>query len=385
MKPVTIQAVHSLEERKEFLRFPWEIYQSDPHWVPPIFSERVQFTDPEHNPFFQHAEVDFFQAKRGDQTVGTIAAFTNFRHNEYHQENIGFFGFFEVLQDPEAAQALLTTAEDWARERGHNALRGPAQFDTNDECGLLVDGFDDSPRILMTYNPPYYQQYLEDCGYQKEIDLWAYKLGTQEFIAKIGERLNRLTNKILARRNIVVRKLDMKIFDAEVEKVKNLYNGAWSKNWGFVPMDDAEFDHLAEELHQIIDPDLVFIAEKEGQPVGFSLSLLDLNQPLRLAYPRPNTPEWWLMAKLGWHWKVRGQVDWVRVFALGVISEFRSLGIDAVFYYRTAQEAIKKGIKFGEMSWILENNAEMNKPIQAMGSEVYKTYRFYQKDLSLTP
>ena len=233
MKPVTIQAVHSLEERKEFLRFPWEVYQSDPHWVPPIFSERIQFTDPEHNPFFQHAEVDFFQAKRGDQTVGTIAAFTNFRHNEYHQENIGFFGFFEVLQDPEAAQALLTTAEDWARERGHNALRGPAQFDTNEECGLLVDGFDDSPRILMTYNPPYYQQYLEDCGYQKEIDLWAYKLGTQDFIAKIGERLNRLTNKILARRNIVVRKLDMKIFDAEVEKVKGPLQRGLVQELGF--------------------------------------------------------------------------------------------------------------------------------------------------------
>ena len=381
MEPVTVKKVTSLEERKEFLRFPWRVYRGDPYWVPPIFSERVQFTDPEQNPFFQHAEVDFFCAYRGDTMVGTIAAFTNHRHNQYQDENVGFFGFFEVLQDLEAAQSLLTTAEDWARERGHTALRGPAQFSTNDECALLVDGFDDSPRILMTYNPPYYKDYLEELDYQKAIDLWAYKLATEEFIEIIGERLHRITNKILDRRNIVVRKLRMEEFNKEVEKVKDLYNGAWSKNWGFVPMDDAEFDQLAEELHPIVDPDLVFIAEKDGQPVGFSLSLLDLNQPLRLAYPQPDTPEWWLMAKLGWHWKIRKRVNWVRVFALGVIPEYRSLGIDAVFYYRTAEEAIKKGIQYGEMSWILENNQKMNKPIQAMGGEVYKTYRFYEKAL----
>jgi len=381
MAPITIRKVTSLEDRKEFLSFPWKVYQDHPHWVPPIFSERLAFTDPEQNPFFKHAEVDFFLALRGDQIVGTIAAFTNFRHNEYQNENVGFFGFFEVLEDPAAARALLTTAEDWARERGHNALRGPAQFSTNDECGLLVDGFDDSPRILMTYNPPYYQDYLEEVGYHKAQDLWAYKLATQDFLEIIGERLHRLTNKILDRRNIVVRKLNMKDYEAEVEKVKDLYNGAWSKNWGFVPMDDAEFDQLAEDLRAIIDPDLVFVAEKDGKPVGFSLSLLDLNQPLRLADPQPTTPEWWLMGKLIWHWKVRKQVDWVRVFALGVIEEYRTLGIDAVFYYRTAREAIRKGIKYGEMSWILEDNTEMNKPIQAMGGKIYKTYRFYERDL----
>lgn len=381
MKPVTISQVTSQEERKAFLRFPWTVYQDDPYWVPPIFSERLDFTNPDKNPFYNHADVALFTARRGEDMVGTIAAFSNHRHNEYQGENIGFFGFFEVLQDPEAAQALLTTAENWAREQSHTALRGPAQFDTNDECGLLVEGFDDSPRILMTYNPRYYMDYLEDNGYQKARDLWAYKLATQKFVDNIGERLDRITNKILARRNITVRNLDMRNFESEVELVKDLYNSAWSKNWGFVPMDDAEFDHLAEQLRQIIDPDLVFVAIKEGKPVGFSLSLLDLNQPLRLAYPTPDTPEWWVMAKLVWNWKVMGRVDWVRVFALGVIDEFRSLGIDAIFYYKTAKAAMQKGVKFGEMSWVLEDNAEMNKPIQAMGGEVYKTYRFYEKSL----
>lgn len=381
MKPVTISQVTSLEERKAFLRFPWTVYEDDPYWVPPIFSERLDFTNPDKNPFYKHADVALYTARRGEDMVGTIAAFSNHRHNEYQGENIGFFGFFEVLQDPEAARALLARAEDWAREQGHTALRGPAQFDTNDECGLLVDGFDDSPRILMTYNPRYYMDYLEDNGFQKARDLWAYKLATQKFVDNIGERLDRITNKILARRNITVRNLDMRRFESEVELVKDLYNSAWSKNWGFVPMDDAEFDHLAEQLRQIIDPDLVFVAIKEGKPVGFSLSLLDLNQPLRLAYPTPDTPEWWVMAKLVWNWKLMGRVDWVRVFALGVIDEFRSLGIDAIFYYKTAKAAMQKGVKFGEMSWVLEDNAEMNKPIQAMGGEVYKTYRFYEKSL----
>lgn len=381
MTPLTISKVKSLEERKAFLSLPWKVYEDDPYWVPPLFSERLDFTDPDQNPFYHHADVDLFVAKRGGEMVGTIAAFTNHRHNEYHQENIGFFGFFEVLKDPEAAQALLQTAEDWARDRGHTALRGPAQFDTNEECGLLVDGFNDSPRILMTYNPPYYMEYLEENGYRKEMDLWAYKLATQKFMDESNERLDRITKKILARRNITVRDLDMRNFDAEVEKVKDLYNSAWSKNWGFVPMDDAEFDHLAEQLKEIIDPDLVFVAEREGKPVGFSLTLPDLNKPLRLAYPTPTTPEWWVLAKLIWHWKVMGNVDWVRVFALGVIDEFRSLGIDAIFYFKTAQAAVRKGIKFGEMSWVLEDNADMNKPIQAMGGEVYKTYRFYEKSL----
>jgi GNAT superfamily N-acetyltransferase len=381
MKPLKIHKVASTEDRKRFLSFPWKVYQDDPYWVPPIFSERMHFTDSTKNPFFEHAEVDFFMAVRGDEIVGTIAVFTNHLHNEYQDENIAFFGFFEVLEDFEAAEALLTTAEDWAREHGHQELRGPAQFSTNDECGLLVDGFEDRPRILMTYNPPYYVDYIERLGFQKARDLWAYSLAVEKFMDQIGDRLEHLTTRILKRKNITIRNLDMKIFDQEVNKVKALYNNAWSKNWGFVPMTDSEFDQLAEELHSILDPDVVFIAEKDGKTVGFSLTLLDLNQPLHLAYPRPNSPDWWVLAKLGWHWKVRNQIDWIRVFALGVIPEYRNLGIDALFYYKTAVAALKKGIKLGEMSWILDNNEPMNRPIIAMGGEVYKTYRFYSKSI----
>ena len=381
MKPLLIKPVETLEERKDFLRFPWKVYQDDPYWVPPIFSERVHFTDPGSNPFFEHAQAQLFLALRGEEVVGTIAAFSNRLHNEYQNENVGFFGFFEVLEDFEAAQALFKAAENWTREQGHTALRGPAQWSTNDECGLLVDGFDDSPRILMTYNPRYYVDFIEKLGYGYARDLWAYSLRIQDFMTITGERLDKITTKILARRNITIRKLDMKRYDEEVDKVKLLYNEAWSKNWGFVPMTDPEFAQLAKELHDILDPDLVYIAEKDGKTVGFSLSLPDLNEPLRLAYPTPGSPDWWILAKLAWHWKVRRRVTWIRVFALGVIPEYRKLGIDALFYYRTAQAALKKGMQMGEMSWILDNNDKMNRPIIAMGGKVYKTYRYYEKAL----
>ncbi len=381
MKPLTIKPVETVEERKDFLRFPWKVYQNDPYWVPPIFPERVHFTDPKSNPFFEHAEAQLFLALRGEEVVGTIAAFSNHLHNEYQDENVGFFGFFEVLEDFEAAEALFQAAENWARERGHTALRGPAQWSTNDECGLLVDGFDDSPRILMTYNPRYYMEFIEKIGYVYARDLWAYALKIQDFMKIAGERLDKLTTRILARKNITIRKLDMKHFDEEVDKIKVLYNEAWSKNWGFVPMTNPEFDQLAKELHDILDPDLVYIAEKDGKTVGFSLSLPDLNEPLRMAYPKPSSPEWWVMAKLVWYWKIRRRVTWVRVFALGVIPEYRKLGIDALFYYRTAQAALRKGIQMGEMSWILDNNDKMNRPIIAMGGKVYKTYRYYEKAL----
>jgi GNAT superfamily N-acetyltransferase len=381
MIPVKIEQVETDADRKAFLSFPWTVYKDDPYWVPPIFSERMEFTDPSHNPFFEHAEVAFYMAMRGEQIVGTIAVFTNHNHNSYQNENIAFFGFFEVLEDFEAAQKLFETAEAWAKQRGHTALRGPAQYSTNDECGLLVDGFNDRPRILMTYNPPYYVDFIEKLGYGYARDLWAYKLSVEKFMEKTGERLDKLTTRILERKNITIRNIDLKNYDEEVEKFKVLYNNAWSKNWGFVPFTEPEIDKLAEELHDILDPDVVFLAEKDDKTVGFSLALLDLNEPLQLAYPKPNTPTWWVLLKLLWHWKIRKKISWIRIYALGVFPEYRALGIDALFYYKTALAAAKKGVRMGEMSWVLDNNDLMNKPIIAMGGKVYKTYRFYEKPL----
>lgn len=383
MNNLKISPVENQADLHAFVSLPWRVYENDEYWVPPFFQERLDFLNPEKNPFYEHADVALFLATRGSEIVGTIAAFINRRHNDFHGEKIGFFGFFEILDNAETAEALLDTAENWVKERGYDAIRGPAQFSTNEECGLLVNGFDDPPRVLMTYNPSRYMDYLNDYGYSKAMDLWAHALNTDIFGdgSKFPEKLIRVVEKVKERGNIKIRKINMRRFDDEVALVKKLYNTSWARNWGFVPMTDAEIEKLGEDLKQMIDPDLVYIAEIDGETVGFSLSLPDLNEPLRRAYPRPNEPEFWTLAKLIWHWKVMKRVRWTRVFALGVLPEHRAKGVDALFYYETAKAALEKGIQFAEMSWILENNDNMNRPIQLMGGEVYKTYRIYEKTL----
>ena len=382
MRPLNIISVQSDKERRSFISLPWKVYQDDPYWVPPLFSERMFFLT--KHPFLEHADVEFFLAKRGDEVVGTIAAFINHRHNDFHDEHIGFFGFFEVLEDKEAADQLLNTAEDWVKRRGYDAVRGPAQYSTNEECGLLVDGFDDPPRILMTYNPKRYIGYLEGRGYDKALDLHAYSLDTDIYSggSKFPAKLIRVVEKLKEKGEIKIRKVDMKHFDQDVEKVKGIYNQSWAKNWGFIPMTDAEFDQMGEELHQILDPDLALLAEIDGTPIGVSITLPDLNQPLRHAYPKPGKPEWLTMAQLVWHWKIMRRVKWARVLILGVLPEYRARGVDALFYYESAIECLKKGIPHAEMSWILENNDAISRPIRVMGGEIYKTYRFYEKKLS---
>jgi GNAT superfamily N-acetyltransferase len=381
MAQVQVSPVRTDSDLMQFIRLPWQVYRGSPYWVPPLISERLSFLDRARSPFFQHARAEYFLARRGEQVVGTIAALTNELYNQFQQVNTGFFGFFEVLDDPEAAAALLATAEGWARQAGHATILGPAQFSTNDEVGLLVDGFNDAPRILMTYNPPRYMGYLDSAGYKTAMNLWAYSLAIADFVRNKPEKLERVAAKVLERGKLHVRRMNMKRFDHEVEFVKKIYNTSWERNWGFVPMTDEEFDRMAEQLKPLIDPDLVIVVECEGEPVGFGLTLPDLNEPLRLAYPRPSTPEALTMLKMLWHWKVRHRHDWLRVFALGVLPEFRGKGVDGLMYLETAKAAVPKGYKYAEMSWILENNEMMNRAIRMLGGTVYKTYRVYEKAL----
>jgi len=387
MSELHISPVKNEADMMEFISLPWDVYRDNPYWVPPLVSERRDFHNKDKNPFFEHAQVAYFIARRGAKVVGTIASFTNENYNQFQDINTGFFGFFEVLDDAEAAAALLRTAEEWAKEAGHDTILGPAQFTTNDEVGLLVDSFDDAPRVLMTYNPPRYMDYIEQAGFQKAMDLWAFALQLEDFMENIPPKLLRVVDKIKKRHNFEIRPLNMKDFDNEVELFKRVYNKSWEKNWGFVPMTDAEINHLAKDLKDIIDPDLTFFVEKEGEVVGVSLSLPDLCQPLLRAYPKPGTPNLLSMLKLVWYWKVLpifspdSRLKWLRAFALGVLPEFRGSGVDALMYIETAKAASAKGYKLVEMSWILENNDMMNRSIRLMGGEVYKTYRMYEKRL----
>ena len=383
MQTLQIHPVKTQEDLRAFVLFPWKVYAGDPHWVPPLLSARSALLDKAKNPFFKHGGADFFLAKRGTEVVGTIAGITNPLHNSFHNDKVGFFGFFEVLDDPQAAEALLGAAENWGRSYGHDVLRGPMQYSVNDECGLLVDGFDDPPRILMTYNPPRYMEYLTKRGFQQAMDLWAHSMEIEKFRGgeKLPEKLVRVVEKIKARRNLRVRKMDMRHFEDEVGRVKKLYNSSWERNWGFVPLTDAEIDKLAKDLRPIIDPDLVFFVEIDGEPVGFSVTLPDLNEPMLHANPKPGTPEWLTLIKFLWNWKVGKRIRWLRVFTLGVRPEFRGLGVEALLCYETAQEALKKGYPNVEMSWVLAVNDAMNRVIRLMGGKVYKTYRIYDKAL----
>lgn len=381
MAELKISTVQNDDDLMDFIHFPWEVYRDDPYWVPPLINERREFLSKEHSPFFEHARVEYFLAHRGTKVVGIIAAFTNDKYNEFQGVNTGFFGFFEVLDDHEAAAALLSAAEDWARKAGHETILGPAQFSTNDEVGLLVDGFDDAPRILMTYNPPRYMTYLDAAGYQKAMDLLAYKMLAQGFMDNIPPKVLRVVEAVKKRGDIKLRHVNMKNFNHDVELLKRVYNKSWERNWGFVPMTDPEIVRLAEQLKPLIDPDLVPFVEIEGEIAGFSLSLPDLNQPLLKAYPRPGVPETLTMLKLGWHWKVRGGLVWVRGFAMGVLPQYRGLGVDAMMYLDTVTHAARKGYKWIEMSWILENNEPTNRVVRLLGGEVYKTYRVYEKRL----
>jgi GNAT superfamily N-acetyltransferase len=375
-----VRQAESAQERMTFLQFPWKVYQYDPYWVPPLITERRDFIDPGKNPFFEHAQADYFIAWRDDEPVGTIAAFVNHAHNEVHNENIAFFGFFEVMPDREAAEALLETAQTWARERGYAALRGPAQFSVNDECALLVAGFDAPPMVLMTYNPRYYVEFIEGAGFAKAMDLYGYYIDT----TTLGKRMEDLPPKLLRvvellreRSQVKVRPLDMRDFAGEIERFKHVYNQAWERNWGFVPMTDAEIDHLARNLKPLVDPDLIFIAEIGDEPVGVSLTLPNLNEPLLKARPGPQP--WSVpltLAKFLWY---RRRMSSARVVLLGTVERLRGKGVDALFYYHTVQAAFAKGYYWGEMGWILENNLMMNRTLLNFGARVYKTYRFYEK------
>ncbi len=380
-----VREITSRRDKLRLIQFPWRIYKGDRYWVPPLISERVLFLDPKRNPSFEHLEVGLFLAEASgalanDEVVGTIAAIINHKHNEFHGELVGFFGLFETINNQDVASALLEAAEGWVRERlpEATAIRGPMNFSTNDECGMLVDGFDSRPVVFMTYNPPYYPELVEVAGYETAMDMWAYKQDVKAFLDPANPRrakLARIAAKVQERYGITVRQANLAAEADEMRRLKKIYNSAWERNWGFVPVTEAEMEHLAEGILKFLDPELVFFAEKNGEPVGFALTLPDVNIPVQKANGR--------LFPIGWlrYLWARRKIDWVRVFALGVTPEFRNKGLDSVLYLATAEAAGRKGYRYAECSWILASNGPMNATLQSMGPHIYKTYRVYEKSL----
>jgi GNAT superfamily N-acetyltransferase len=361
----------------EYVKFPFRLYRGDPNWVPPLIEERRDFFDTKKNPFYEHARYQLFLARREGELVGTIGAVVNDNHNAFHNEKSGGFGFFEAINDPAVAAALFEAAEDWVRGQGMNVIRGPLNFSTNDEVGTLIEGFDEPPMVMMTYNPRYYPALIEGRGYTKAMDLFAWIYDIEENLKKAPEKLFRVAEKAAARQGIRVRKLDMRHFDRDIELIKEAYNSAWERNWGFVPMTEHEIDHLARSMKPVLDPNLIFIAETaDGKPAGISLTLPDLHQALRWSGGGHMWP--FGLLKFLWH---RRKVNQMRLFIMGMKEQYRGRGIDALFYLLTAKEGLKGGYKREEGSWILETNDMMNRILERLGGVKYKTYRIYEKNL----
>ncbi|OQA42212.1 MAG: hypothetical protein BWY52_02285 [Chloroflexi bacterium ADurb.Bin325] len=377
MSTITVQPVTDKKGLLEYIRFPFKLYRGDPNWVPPLIEERRDYLDPRKNPLYEHSRFQLFLARRDGELVGTIGAIINDRHNEVHHELMGAFGFFECIDDQAVADALLDAAEAWCRGQGMTVMRGPLNFSMNDEVGTLIDGFDEPPMVMMTYNPRYYPALIERRGYVKAMDLYAWIYDIEQRLRDAPEKVFHVAQKAMEKRGLKVRKLDMKNFDRDVEFFKEAYNRAWQRNWGFVPMTDAEIDHLVKGLKPLIDPELIFIAEtQDGQPAGVSLTLPDLHQALRAS----GGGRMWPFGLLKFLW-CRRKIDQVRLIAMGMIEEYRGRGADAIFYLETARTALKRGYKRLEGSWILENNTMMNQIIERLGGTRYKTYRIYEKPL----
>ncbi|MFO7768168.1 MAG: GNAT family N-acetyltransferase [bacterium] len=361
-------------ELQQFIRFPWRIYRGlypHPNWVPPLLSAEKALLDKSRSPFFEHGDAAYFMAFLEGRPVGRIAGIVNDLHVEFQREEAGFFGFFETVQDQAVTDALVGRAADWVRERGLKTMRGPMNFSTNETCGLLVDGFDEPPTIMMTYNPPWYETQLLTAGLEPVKLLLSYFIQADSDI----ERIIRIARKAQEKAGVEMRALDMSRFEEEVDLVKGIYNEAWERNWGFVPMTDAEFDHLAKDLKPVVDPDFVKIASIEGEPVGFSLTVPDVNQVLIDMNGRL-FPFGWIRLLLGLK-----RIDVARVIALGVKKEYQGIGLGSMFYADAFDVARRKGYRGGEASWILEDNTDMRKPMEAMSAEVNKRYRVY--DLAL--
>lgn len=359
-----------------FIKAQWNFYRDDPHWVPPLLMDRKKLLNKEKNPFYRHAEMQLFIAQQGKEIVGRIAAIVNHNHNLTHKDTVGFFGFFECIQDQGVATALFAAAEQWLRDRGMTRIRGPVNPSMNDEVGLLVHGFDGPPVILMTYNPPYYAQLIEDAGFDKAKDLYAYLIRQEDYRS---EKLLRLAERIKERNEVSFRNIDLKNteqFRKDLETIKQMYNTAWSPNWGFVKMTDDEFEFLAADLKQIADPEYIFFAEVKGQPAGFILCLPDVNQAF--IHNRRGSALGALFHLL----TKKSKIDLLRIVILGVLPEYQKLGIDALLYHEIGLRSQPRGIKAGEASWILEDNSMMNRGLtQVMNGDRYRTYRLFEKAL----
>jgi len=371
MGPVRTVSVTTAQLTRQFVELPYAMYAGDAHWVPPLRRDERRRLSRQHNPFLAHADMDLWIAQSDGRVAGRIAAIEDRLHNEKHGERVTWFGFLEA-ETAATAEALLTTVEEWADARGCRIMRGPANPSLNESAGLLVDGFDADPSILMPYNPPEYAAFVESAGYRKVKDLLAWSL---DLSVPIADRIARLAARVKQRRGIVVRPIDLRQFDRELANLQAIYRAAWDENWGFVPPTDAEIKQLAVDLRPIVDPEIALFAEIDGRAIGCAIALPDLNQVLKRMNGR--------LFPFGlWHFLRRASViDQVRLPLLGVVAEYRHIGLYPLLIAEIFRRGVARGYRRAELSWTLEDNHAVNAGIEAAGAVRTKTYRLYEKRL----
>jgi hypothetical protein len=364
MSSIEVKKVTTKNELNQFIRFPWQIYKDDKHWVPPLIMEQKKLLNKNKNPFFKDADADYFIAYKNEKITGRIAAIKNDIHLKYHKDESGHFGFLECINDQAVADALFNAAKNWIKEKELKFMKGPANPSSNDIYGMLVEGFDDSPRLLMPYNPEYYIQLCEGHGLKKAKDLFAWKIVSEKILA--SEKLKRGQELVKKRYNLKISQLKMKNFQKDLEKFKYVYNKAWAPNWGFVPMTEEQIDAMAKEMKPLAEPSLVLFGEIDGNLVGAALVMMDYNQIFK---------------------NMNGKLfpfNFIKLFTqkkkltLGIIPEYQKRGLDTVFYWEILHRGKDLNIHKGEASWVLEDNDMMNRGLELMNAERYQRYRIWE-------
>ena len=378
MSSLTVRPVSGRRDLRRFVKTPFGIHRDHPNWVPPLILERMQFLNRSKNPYFDHAEVELFIAERDGEPVGRISVQIDYRWDEYRGGNDGQFGFFETIDDPEVATALLDAGCDWLASRGREKVYGPMDFTTNDELGILIEGFEHRPVILEPWHPPYYQRLIEAAGFGKAMDLlmWHLEMGKLHEGLKFHPAIHEAAQKSLDEHDITIRSMKKSDRAGEIARFHEVYNEAWGDNWGFVPITDEEVEFHAASLKLVLDEDWAMIAETgDGEVVGAALTLPDINQVLAKMNGR--------LLPLGWLKFLRGKrnIDVVRILALGVKKKWQHTGVAAALYVRHMHTTSPDGVMIGEAGWILETNEPMNRALEGMGGVVDKRFRIYEKSL----
>ena len=367
---VSVEKVTTPGQTREFIKFPYALYKKDKNWVPPLLMDDYKKVNRKKHPFYQHAEAEFFLARKDGAVAGRIAAIHDSVWEQTHKEKAAYWGWFECINDHQVAKALFDAAFEWASKRGCTRIIGPMSPNANDYIGCQIEGFDGSPVLFMTYNPAYYDQMIQGCGNAKWKDLVAWLVGPDA-----PERLSRIMPRVEAKGGFTLRNANMKDFAAEIGRFNDLYNQFEQINAVFTPMTSAELDVIARDLKMAVDPELIFFAEVDGKQVGVSLALPDFNVAFKAAYGR--LFPFGLLRLLA----ARKRIKVLRVISMGVLKDFRNRGIDLSFYYHTFLNGKRKGYQAAELSWVEEDNVTMQNTAAKIGATAYRKYRVYEHPL----